>query len=207
MLCVHIRSQWQKYFKNNNFAAATYKAKGGLQHIILEDVRWSTLADCLESYLKHWPILLTICEENKAIIDKNITNIANNFGVEQSAEELLQMLKPIDVSLDLMQKDSFTIHGSVMIWKNLQKELTPKLSQGAKKNLSKVIEQAMTPAHFLANIVILKYSGKDLTDKEIKIEMSFSASKMQIFFHFCLILKQKLHHFKSLYSIIKLFKL
>ena len=165
------------------------------------------MADCLESYLKHWPILLTICEENKAIIDKNITNIVNNFGVEQSAEELLQMLKPIDVSLDLMQKDSFTIHGSVMIWKNLQKELTPKLSQGAKKNLSKVIEQAMTPAHFLANIVSLKYRVKDLTDKEIKIEMNFSASKMQIFFHFCLILKQKLHHFKSLYSIIKLFKL
>ena len=115
------------------------------------------MADCLESYLKHCPILLTICKENKAIIDKNITNIVNNLGVKQSAEELLQMLKPIDVSLDLMQKDSFTIHGSVMIWKNLQKELTPKLSQGAKKNLSKVIEQAMTPAHFLANIVNLKY--------------------------------------------------
>ena len=60
-------------------------------------------------------VLLTICEENKATIDKNSTNIVNNFGVKQSAEELLQMLKLNDVSLDLMQKDSCTIHDSVMI--------------------------------------------------------------------------------------------
>ena len=64
-----------------------------------------------------------------------------------------------------------------MIWKNLQKELIPKLSQDAKKKLSKRIDQAMTPAHFLGNIVNLKYRGKDLTDKEIEIGMNFVASK------------------------------
>ena len=42
-----------KYFRNKHFAAATYKAKGRLQLIMPQDVRWSTLADCLESYLKH----------------------------------------------------------------------------------------------------------------------------------------------------------
>ena len=109
--------------------AATYKAKGGLQLIMPQNVRWSALVDCLESYLKHWPILLTICEENKAIIDNNITNIVNNLVVKRSAEELLQMFKPIAVALDLMQGDSCTIGDSVMMWKNLQKELTPKLNQ------------------------------------------------------------------------------
>ena len=64
------------------------------------------------------------------------------------------MLKPIAVALDLVQKDSCTIRGS-LIWKNLQKELTPKLSQDATKKLRKRIEQAMTPGHFLANIVNL----------------------------------------------------
>ena len=58
-----------------------------------QNVRWSKLADCLESYLKHWPILLTICEENRAIIDNNITNIVNNLGLKRSIEESLQMLK------------------------------------------------------------------------------------------------------------------
>ena len=67
------------------------------------------------------------------------------------------MLKPIAVALALMQRDSCTIGDSVMIWKNLQKELTPKFSQDAKKKLIKRIEQAVTPAHFLANIVNRKY--------------------------------------------------
>ena len=53
------------------------------------------------------------------------------------------MLKPIAVALDLMQRDSCTIGDSVMIWKNLQKELSPKVSQDAKKKLGKRIEQAM----------------------------------------------------------------
>ena len=35
----------------------------------------------------------------------------------------------------------------------------------------------MTPANFLANIVNLKYRGKDLTDKEIEVGMDFAASK------------------------------
>ena len=70
---------------------------------------------------------------------------------------------------------------TVMIWKNLQKELIPKLSQDAKKKLSKRIEQAMTPAHFLSNIVNLKYRGKDITDNEIEIGMDFAASKNQDF--------------------------
>ena len=68
-----------KHYRNNHFAAASYKAKGGLWVTMPQDVRWSTLADCLESYLKHWSFLLTICEENRAIIDNNITNIVNNL--------------------------------------------------------------------------------------------------------------------------------
>ena len=141
-----------------------------------QDVRWSTLAVCLESYLKHWPILLTICEENSAIIDNNIPNFVYKLGVKQSAE-MFQMLKPIAIALDLMQRDSYTIGDSVMQWKNHKKELAPKLSQDAKKKLNKRIGTAMTPAHLLANIVNLKYRGKILTDNEIEIGMDFVASK------------------------------
>ena len=117
------------------------------------------------------------------------------------------MLKPIAVALDLKQGDSCTIGDSLMIWKNLQKELTPQLSQDAKKKLSKRIEQAMTPGHFLANIVNLKYRGKDLTDKGIEIGMDFAASKNPDFLPHLVNFKAELYHFKSLCSMITLFKL
>ena len=66
------------------------------------------MADCLESYINHWPILLIICEQNRDKID-NIANIVNNLGVKRSAEELLQRLKPNAVALDKVQQDSCTI--------------------------------------------------------------------------------------------------
>ncbi|XP_073413022.1 uncharacterized protein [Dendrobates tinctorius] len=39
-----------KYFRNNHFAHATYKEMGGLKLVLPQDVRWNTLADCLELF-------------------------------------------------------------------------------------------------------------------------------------------------------------
>lgn len=37
-----------KYFRNNNFANAKYKQEGGRALVMPQDVRWNTLADCLD---------------------------------------------------------------------------------------------------------------------------------------------------------------
>ena len=71
-----------------------------------------------------------------------------------------------------------------------------KLSQDAKK-LSKRIEQTMTPAFFLANIVNLKYRGKDLTDKEIEIRMDFATSKNSDFLPFLVNFKAEVTLFQK----------
>jgi len=39
------------YFCNNHFAAAAYKSAGGLRLTMPQDVRWNTMADCLETYI------------------------------------------------------------------------------------------------------------------------------------------------------------
>jgi len=152
-----------KYFRNNHFAAATYKAKGGLRLIMPQDVRWYTMADCLESYIKHWPILLTICEQNRDKIDSSIANIVNNIGVKRSAEEFLQRLKPIAVALDKIQSDSCTIADTVEIWKTLETDLAL-VNGDAKQKFKKRLEQALSPYHFLANIMHPKFRGQSLTD-------------------------------------------
>jgi len=41
-----------KYFRNNHFAAAAFKSNNGLRLIMPQEVRWNTMADCLESYIK-----------------------------------------------------------------------------------------------------------------------------------------------------------
>ena len=72
-----------KYFRNNHFAAASLKSNDGLRLIMPQEVRWNTMADCLESYIKNWPILMTICEENRDKIESSIASIVANLGIKR----------------------------------------------------------------------------------------------------------------------------
>ena len=134
------------------------------------------MADCLESYIKHWPIMITICEEHRSAIDNNISSIVNNLGIKRSAEELLQWLKPIAVALDSVQKDSCSIADAVEIWKKLETELALD-SRDEKKKFKKRIDMALTPSHLLANIIHPKYRGKTLTDAEYEAGMEHASTK------------------------------
>lgn len=165
-----------KYFRNNHFAVAAYKSAGGLRLIMPQDVRWNTMADCLETYITQWPKLMAICEQNRNNIDKDIANIVTNIGVKRSAEELLKRLKPIAVALDSIQKDSCTIADGVEIWKTLKADLALE-NRDAKKKFQKRYDQALSPSHFLANIVHPKYRGKNLTTDEYGTGMDLAAQQ------------------------------
>jgi len=106
-----------KYFRNNHFAAAAYKSNDGPRLIMPQEVRWNTMADCLESYSKHWPILMTICERKCDKTDSSIANIVTNLGIKRNAEELLQRLKSTAVALDKVQRDSSTTADAVDVRK------------------------------------------------------------------------------------------
>ena len=101
------------------------------------------MADCLESNIKHWPILMTICEQNRNKTDSSVANIVTNLGVKRSAEELLQRRKPIAVALDKVQRDSCTIADAVDIWKQLETDLALD-SPDTKQKLKKRIQQALS---------------------------------------------------------------
>ena len=75
------------------------------------------MADCLESYSKHWPILMTICERKCDKTDSSIANIVTNLGIKRNAEELLQRLKSTAVALDKVQRDSSTTADAVDVRK------------------------------------------------------------------------------------------
>ena len=49
-----------KHVKNTHYAAAIYKEAGGNKLVLPVETRWNSVSECLESYLKKWPILLSI---------------------------------------------------------------------------------------------------------------------------------------------------
>lgn len=109
-----------KYFRNNHLARAKFSQSGGKTLVLPSDVRWNSVADCLEMYITQWDILLKICEENKKEIETTIYQKVSNIGLKHAAKEYLDILKPIAVAIDTLQRKNATISDAVEQWKHLQ---------------------------------------------------------------------------------------
>lgn len=46
-----------KHIRSNHSAAAVYKEAEGKKLILPNETRWNSVADCLDLYIKNWPIL------------------------------------------------------------------------------------------------------------------------------------------------------
>ncbi|QQP50145.1 Transposase, partial [Caligus rogercresseyi] len=106
-----------KYFRNNHFASATYRADGNKALVMPQDVRWNTMAGCLNSYIDNWPALVKICENeaSRDKIDNIIKGKVTNMGLKRSAEELRDRLNPIAIALDKMQSDKPSLWLSISV--------------------------------------------------------------------------------------------
>ncbi|XP_073503756.1 uncharacterized protein [Phyllobates terribilis] len=167
-----------KYFRNNHFAAAALKRMGGTKLTLPQDVRWNSVVDCFERYIKNWPILMTLCEENRDKIDGTVTAKILNIGLKRNVEHMLSFLKPISQALNKIQKNSCFIADAVEIWKELSEHLKTELHMDRIKlqAVNKRMGQALTPAHFLANIVNIQYQGQNLSAKEEELAMTWVSS-------------------------------
>ncbi|XP_053163610.1 uncharacterized protein LOC128350053 [Hemicordylus capensis] len=167
-----------KYFRNNHFAAAALKRMGGTKLTLPQDVRWNSVVDCFEQYIKNWPILMTVCEQNRDKIDGTITARILNIGLKRNVEHMLSILKPISESLNKIQKNSCFIADAVEIWKELSEHLKTELHMDRIKlqALKKRMGQVLSPAHFLANIVNIQYQGQNLSAEEEELAMTWVSS-------------------------------
>ena len=168
-----------KYFRNTHLPAARYKASGGKALVISHEVRWNTITDSLESYIANWPILVKVCEENRDQIHLDIANKVKNYSIKRNAEEFLVRLKPISIALDRIQRDNAIISDTVEVWKMLQADLK---NTGQPNNvLTKVhnrATQAITPAHYCANLIDPRYRGKLMSTAEIDLAMEYSRLRL-----------------------------
>ena len=105
------------------FQILFYRAAHGKALVLPQEVRWNTLLDSIESYLENWPILIRVCEEHRDIIDRDIANKIKDFAIKQNAENYKDLLKPIAVALDRMQRDGCTLSDAVIVWTDLYQDL------------------------------------------------------------------------------------
>ena len=154
-----------KYFRNCHLPGAWYRAAGGKKLVMPQDVRWNSLADCIDSYITNWPILLSVCEQHHSEINSAIKSKVENISLKRNAEDYLNILKPVSKALDLVQRDSCLISECVEVWKKLGEDLSSQPSNILDAYNSRR-QQAITPIHFLANIIDPKYQGSSLTEHD-----------------------------------------
>ncbi|XP_074040538.1 uncharacterized protein [Leptinotarsa decemlineata] len=159
-----------KCFKYHHFLQAKYKEAGGKALVLPQDVRWNTLADCLESYVNNWHCLMKVCSEHRTVLDLTIVRNVQDVEFKENVENYLKKLKKITRALDLIQKDMCVPSDCTRIWKDsLSSDWLPEEADKLKAKF----EAAMTPAHFAAYILDPNYNGEGLSEEEDTIGMDF----------------------------------
>ena len=162
-------NQWaeQPYTVSSGSIFTNHHVPGALLAEIPESVkpqipaetRWNSLLTCIDTFIRNRPYLLMICAKNEDIIDSRIRNLIHNVGLFNEVKNLQKQLQPISSALDHLQSDSSTIADACEIWLNLLQHTDLQSYQAKVKNRFK---QAMTPSHYLSNLLHPVYRGKNL---------------------------------------------
>ncbi|GBP22163.1 hypothetical protein EVAR_10673_1 [Eumeta japonica] len=108
-----------KYFKYHHFPGATYKEAGGKALKLPQGVRWNTLADCLESYVKNCHCLAKVCSDHRALLDLEIVRHVQDIELKENIEEYLKKLKKVSMGLDTVQRETCILSDCTHTWKDL----------------------------------------------------------------------------------------
>lgn len=109
--------------------------------------------------------------------------------MKRNAENLLQLLKPISVTLDKLQSDKVKISDAVFYWKQLELSFTGTNLTTFKKRYEAYIGEA----HFAAFLLSPRYvnSSVNLSNKEYELAMSYIEENFTINFPSTVLLKFK----------------
>lgn len=108
-------------------------------------------------------------------IESKIRNIIYNVSLFSEAKHLHSQLEPISVALNRLQGDAISIADACEVWLSL---LSSRSLEPYKEKVEKRFHQAMTPSHYLANIMHPLFKGKKLKPCHIS-----EAQHMMMKFH------------------------
>ena len=153
-----------KHFRNHHKPTALLTAcAGSVKPVLPCATRWNSQLECLSSYVTNRPFMCTIVNDDENAIDAHITKIVNNVGLFREVKNHIEQFHPIARALDRAQSDSATLADTCEDWLDLLE--SPNLAV-FNSQIKKRFNQAMTPAHFLANLLDPKYLGAKLSPEQ-----------------------------------------
>ncbi|KYN18715.1 hypothetical protein ALC57_08967, partial [Trachymyrmex cornetzi] len=166
-----------KYFRNTHFSAAKYKQAGGTALNLPTDVRWNSLADCYEFYLKNWHILAKVCSENITVFDIEICTKVQNLDLKTNVQNHLIKLQQISIALDKVQSEVCTIGEATKIWLNLLQSTKKIFTEFEIECFKNRFDMAITPYHYLANLLDHRFRGQKLNKNQVEEALEYASSR------------------------------
>lgn len=152
-----------KYFRNHHVPGALLsEMSGSVKPQLPAETRWNSQLKCIETFVRNRPFMMLTVAQNEDLIDTRIRNLIHNVGLFSEVKNL--QLQPISSALDKLQSDSATIADACEEWLNLL--LSPDLEPYSDKVRHR-FQQAMTPDHYLANLLHPVYRGKKLDPSHV----------------------------------------
>ncbi|XP_045110374.1 uncharacterized protein LOC123504116 [Portunus trituberculatus] len=168
-----------QYFLNHHIPRSLYKAAGGTLLVMPVETQWNIIADSIESYLKNWEILVKVCKDNSKVLDQEIIRKINDRTLKRTVKDYLERMKPIAVALNSVQRETTLISDAVEIWLKLKDDIKEYLTdEKDMNNFERIISVALTPAHFLSNMIDPRYQGRRLTSEQKDV------AEMYVFVYF-----------------------
>ena len=154
-----------KFFRNHHIPNSLLSdITGSVKPQLPNETRWNSQIECCKSYIRNRPYMMLICAQNEEEIEPRIRTIINNIGLFNEVKSLVEQLSPIAQALDKLQSDKSSIADACEEFCGLQ--ANPVL-EPYKDTVKRRFDQAMTPSHFLANLLHPKYRGQRLTSTQI----------------------------------------
>ena len=163
-----------KYFRNHHVPGALLdEIPESVKPQLPAETRWNSQLTCIDTYIRNRPYLLMICAKKEDAIDLRIRNLIHNLGLFNEVKNLQKQLAPISSALDRLQSDSSTIADASEIWLDLlqKQDLQPYHTKVQNR-----FNQAMTPSHYLANLLHPVYRGKKLQTEHVTSAQDFLLS-------------------------------
>ena len=154
-----------KYFRNHHVPHGWLKEKNALMPQLACETRWNSQANCVTTFIKNYPLYLEIQVEHADDFPANINRILGNAMIYKEAVNMQKQLMVIENVSIKIQSEATNLSDAVEYWIDLKENenLNPYV-----QIIDKRFNQALTPFHFLANMLNPKYNGKRLTQDMVK---------------------------------------
>ena len=154
-----------KHFRNHHVPGTLLnEISGSVKPQLPAETRCNSQLKCIETFIRNRPFMMLIVAQNEELIETRIQKILHNVGLFNEVKNLHTQLHPISAALDKLQSDSATIADACETWLDLLQstELEPYC-----ETVDKRFRQAMTPTHYLANLLHPVFRGKKLDSDHI----------------------------------------